>query len=369
MDISESEVRKIVDFLIEHGITSIEKLKILFEPSYFATIPLSILEDNKLSPNAKLLYAEIIALTKKLGYCFATNNYLASRLGLSKRYISDLLGELQNFNLIKIEIEKGEKGTYRKIWVNAINSVGGDELQFMGRHELEFIRGMNYSSYGECTTVHTKRDSTYKIEEKQNNILSEMNSDKNEGKNLPFSDSKKEDKGVGNAFANDCKIKDSILSDNVKESIENTIVEKINKLEEKLEKKYKNKDAKSKKIYVNEVYKIAEIFSKEWENKFKDLDIPKWCGKEWKQAKQLIEKVGYENAELIVKYVFKNWNELSEVWKIRGNPSIGIILSYGVNILHEVKTGKKIGYKSVKKGRPEHYPEDYDDEVVAGWKI
>ncbi len=71
--------------------------------NYYAVIPASIRYDEKLSANAKLLYAEITCLTNKNGECFASNNYFANLYHVTKQAISRWLLLLQKQNYINIE--------------------------------------------------------------------------------------------------------------------------------------------------------------------------------------------------------------------------------------------------------------------------
>lgn len=103
--------------LLKSGINSIEKLRNILEPSLFAILPVSILESD-MSANAKLLYAEVMALSKKSGVCYATNEYLAKRLHLSPRTIPSLLKELKGCGLLIINIKRSEKGTFRDISIS-----------------------------------------------------------------------------------------------------------------------------------------------------------------------------------------------------------------------------------------------------------
>lgn len=72
-------------------------------PAYYAVLPSRIRYDDRLSPNAKLLYAEISALTEVTGYCFASNSYFSTLYGLSERTIQRLLAQLQDCGYIVIE--------------------------------------------------------------------------------------------------------------------------------------------------------------------------------------------------------------------------------------------------------------------------
>jgi len=129
----EIKIREtIADLLISRGIHTIEQVEELLEPSFYAVIPINILEKKTISANSKLLYAEILALSKKSGKCFATNEYLAERLGLSKRTIPSLLKELKDDLLINVSISRDKKGTYRDIIVSLVGEVGSRRLAYRG---------------------------------------------------------------------------------------------------------------------------------------------------------------------------------------------------------------------------------------------
>jgi hypothetical protein len=84
------------------------------QPSYYAIIPADVRYNKKLSANAKLLYAEITALTNKNSYCWATNKYFGDLYGLSKDRISHLVSDLVDQKLIHVEITDK---VYRKIYL------------------------------------------------------------------------------------------------------------------------------------------------------------------------------------------------------------------------------------------------------------
>ena len=74
------------------------------KPSYWAILPASVRYDTNLIPNAKLLYAEITALQEATGYCFATNQYLASLFGLKPATITTLIKNLSDNGYIKADV-------------------------------------------------------------------------------------------------------------------------------------------------------------------------------------------------------------------------------------------------------------------------
>jgi len=65
------------------------------DTSFFTIIPVSVLHDESLNPNAKLLYAEITGLTKQTGYCWAQNQHFAKLFKTSERSIIRWINDLQ----------------------------------------------------------------------------------------------------------------------------------------------------------------------------------------------------------------------------------------------------------------------------------
>ena len=89
---------------------------------YFAVIPATVLFNNQLKPNAKLLYALITALSNKEGYCYASNKYLGEKLGVDHKTVSRWLGDLRRYNYLVIDIIRNEQQEIiqRKIYPNDV---------------------------------------------------------------------------------------------------------------------------------------------------------------------------------------------------------------------------------------------------------
>jgi hypothetical protein len=85
-------------------------------PGYWAVLPSDVRYDPDLNPNAKLLYAEISALTNATGYCWATNEWFAELFHLSARTITRLVAQLEEKGYIRSEMASTEKGTERRIY-------------------------------------------------------------------------------------------------------------------------------------------------------------------------------------------------------------------------------------------------------------
>ena len=103
-------------YLLSKGISSLEQVEHLLEPPKYAVIPMQVLEAKNLSFAEKIIFAELNALTKKKGYCFATNHYIAERIGSTSNYVTELISSLAKKNYIRIEVFKNKEGTFRNVY-------------------------------------------------------------------------------------------------------------------------------------------------------------------------------------------------------------------------------------------------------------
>ncbi|WKN44890.1 helix-turn-helix domain-containing protein [Tunicatimonas pelagia] len=84
-------------------------------PSYDVLVPATVRYDQQLKPAAKLLYGEVLALSDRTGYCWATNQYFADLYGVNKKTISGWLSQLVNRNYLRITYEISQ-GNQRRIY-------------------------------------------------------------------------------------------------------------------------------------------------------------------------------------------------------------------------------------------------------------
>lgn len=84
------------------------------KPNYYAILPAKVRYSEKISAAAKLLYAEISALSNKEGFCWATNKYFADLYKMDARSISRLVAELKDAGFITFKIDQGEQ---RRIFI------------------------------------------------------------------------------------------------------------------------------------------------------------------------------------------------------------------------------------------------------------
>ena len=81
------------------------------KPNYYAVIPAEVRYNKKLTPNAKLLYAEITALCNMNGKCTASTQYFCKLYEVSRGSIQNWLKSLEDNNYISraVTYKKGSK--------------------------------------------------------------------------------------------------------------------------------------------------------------------------------------------------------------------------------------------------------------------
>lgn len=84
-------------------------------------IPESVMFDNRLIANEKILLGSIMVLSSKTGYCFASNSYFAKNHNASKRSVSRWISHLNTLNYIGVEIIRNvsQEVEERKIYIRA----------------------------------------------------------------------------------------------------------------------------------------------------------------------------------------------------------------------------------------------------------
>ena len=90
--------------------------------SYYAVLPSTVLFNEELKANEKLLYAVITVLANKDGYCFASNNYLAELFNSKPHTISNWISHLSRLNFVHVELIRSDNNEImqRRIYINDI---------------------------------------------------------------------------------------------------------------------------------------------------------------------------------------------------------------------------------------------------------
>lgn len=84
-------------------------------PNFYSNITADVRYCEKISSTAKLIYAEITALTNKEGYCWANNGYFCKVFKLTPRTVTRLLNELEEQNFVRMPDRSGK--VIRKIYL------------------------------------------------------------------------------------------------------------------------------------------------------------------------------------------------------------------------------------------------------------
>ncbi len=99
------------------------------KPAYYAILPASVRYDDALPASAKLLYAEVTALARTEGYCWAANDYFAKLYGVKADTISRLLGQLEERGYLRREVLRDPAThavTGRRLWIVPLPEQGAD---------------------------------------------------------------------------------------------------------------------------------------------------------------------------------------------------------------------------------------------------
>lgn len=107
---------------------------------YYAVIPATVLFNNELKPNEKLLYAIITALSNKEGFCYASNKYLGDKLGADPKTVSRWIANLRKYNYLVIDIIKNEQQEIiqRKIYPN--------DVPYLSKNQYPYLLKNHYPS-------------------------------------------------------------------------------------------------------------------------------------------------------------------------------------------------------------------------------
>jgi len=72
----------------------------------------SIVKSKKINSTEKLVYGVITSLANNKGYCYASNEYIANKINLSKRSISKAISDLKKANYIRVENDEYQRKIY-----------------------------------------------------------------------------------------------------------------------------------------------------------------------------------------------------------------------------------------------------------------
>lgn len=144
---------------------------------FFTILPSCIRYDANISDFAKVLYSEILALSKKNGFCWATNEHFAKAFSKHETTVSRAISELKNQNYIQIETTNSKNGTVRNITPLSENAKRAYSKNAKTPLSDNAKTPLSKNAYHNNTSI--KKN-------KKNNSLKENIFDKRKAKQLPF---------------------------------------------------------------------------------------------------------------------------------------------------------------------------------------
>ena len=119
---------------------------------YYAAIPATVLFNERLKPNEKLLYALITALSNKEGYCYASNKYLGEKLGVDPVTVSRWITDLRRNNYVFVDIMRNEKKEIicRRIFPNDVPYRLNNQYPYILQISTDFFQIIFTAVYQSC---------------------------------------------------------------------------------------------------------------------------------------------------------------------------------------------------------------------------
>ena len=125
--------------------------------SYYAVLPANIRYDKNITPNAKLLYAEITALCNDKGYCWAGNAYFAELYGVTKTSISNWISSLQKNGYIDVQLIYKENS--KEIQSRHISIANNIPIQNnLNTYTKNIVEGIQKNFTDNTQIINTKKD-------------------------------------------------------------------------------------------------------------------------------------------------------------------------------------------------------------------
>ena len=155
---------------------------------FYILIPSEVITNSELTDGAKLLYGEVLFLSSRKDYCFATNDYFAKLNSVSKRTVNNWLLELRKAGLVSSEIIRNAYNRQvenRKLYIKRDYSIQSQVCMdntsshqydentklIFGEHKNVFLSEAEKSELLEnCTeTILNQEMDSYSVWKKENN--------------------------------------------------------------------------------------------------------------------------------------------------------------------------------------------------------
>ena len=298
-----------------------------------AHIPNSVLRRTDISSTAKLVFARLCQYAGQNGECYPSLETLGIEIGKSTSHIQRAIQELIGVGLVERESPTGADRLSHKT------------TRYLFRWDESFLSSLKNTtriSGDNGIPGSPRRDSkgSPRRDSNERESLKRESEESAEAQISPNSQTEAESPDLAEE-------EDSNRLASMEGTIEDRIKFARKARGEKLTKRANAEETSEKdKKRGSKAFNIAKIYSEEFAKKWPDVDMPKWTSKEWAQAKSLSAKVGDDMAAKLIRKIFMEWDALSQMWKVRGYPTIAVILGYGASLVTEIATGKVVGAKN-----------------------
>lgn len=119
----------------EKDLKTNEKVEEDKEKDYFYIIPKNVFEDRRLTPSQVMVFAEISQLSRKKGYCYASNTYLAEKMNMGRKTIIRAISKLKELGYIETDNifeENSQEVKLRKILLGGVKMTQGSVKMIQG---------------------------------------------------------------------------------------------------------------------------------------------------------------------------------------------------------------------------------------------
>ena len=126
---------------------------------YYSVIPATVLYNKELKANEKLLYAIITSLACKEGYCFASNKYLAEKLDVNPKTISNWISDLKDKNFVIVELIRNENKQIiqRRIYINDVPYPLNNGYQYQSKNGQAIHQKVEHNNKRNNNKINNKK--------------------------------------------------------------------------------------------------------------------------------------------------------------------------------------------------------------------
>ncbi|SUU92194.1 Conserved phage C-terminus (Phg_2220_C) [Anaerococcus octavius] len=146
-------------------------------PDYFTVIPAIVRYDDKLRANEKILYSEILTLSRKNGYCYASNKYLSDLYGVSITIISRWINSLIKYGYLVSENEYKAGTNYilrRKLYPTNVKDILNKSSTYIEQTFNNDIEQKFKDNNTSINDMNNKKSNNSRADEKNDELIDQV---------------------------------------------------------------------------------------------------------------------------------------------------------------------------------------------------